>query len=144
MKKTVARVKLRVAAGKVSPTPAIASSLGPKGVNLMQFCKKCNEVTANCPPGQLVRAMVSLFEDKTFDINIKGTPVSDIIKSAVNVTKGASAPGKQSVGIINYNKLEELAKNNMGFMNTRDISAAVRMLEGTAKSMGLKIEGSAA
>jgi large subunit ribosomal protein L11 len=136
----IAKLNLRVLAGKASPTPSIASSLGPKGVNLMQFCKACNDLTKDLTPGELVRVIIKIFKDKTFTIKVRGRSSTDVIKSILNITKGSSAPGKEIINSISTIKLMEIVQESMKFMNTRNIDCAAKILEGKLKSMGISID----
>ncbi|AHX11580.1 ribosomal L11, N-terminal domain protein [Neorickettsia helminthoeca str. Oregon] len=140
MKKVVARLKLRVPAGKASPTPAIASSLGPKGINLMKFCQACNELTGSYGSGN-VRVRVLLYHDKTFDVQVKGRSSTDVVKSFLQFEKGSSAPGKDILAYIDREKISEMAQELMSSMNTRDFNAAMRTVVGKVSSMGIKISG---
>ncbi|ABD46068.1 50S ribosomal protein L11 [Neorickettsia sennetsu] len=139
MKKVVARLKLRVPAGKASPTPAIASSLGPKGVNLMKFCQACNELTGALAGNIRVRVLV--YQDKTFDVVVRGKNSTDVIKSFLQFSKGSAAPGKSFVASVGQSKISEIARELIGCMNTRNFDAAVRMVTGKVASMGIKVSG---
>lgn len=140
MKEVVAKLKLKVPAGKASPTPAIASSLGPKGVNLMKFCQACNELTASFGSGD-VRVRVLLYQDKTFDVVVRGKISTNVIKDFLKLGKGSSAPGKDFISSIGRGEVDEMAKELMCYMNTRDFDAAVRTVMGKVASMGIKVSG---
>jgi len=141
-KKKLTDVKLIVAAGKANPAPPVGTALGPRGVNIMNFCKQFNEETAKLglEVGSRVPVVISIYEDKTFTFVIKTPPASDLIKKIAGVKKGSSATKKESyVGEITLEQCAEIAKIKMLDLNTDNLAAAVSMIAGSAESMGLKV-----
>ncbi|MEQ8201295.1 MAG: 50S ribosomal protein L11 [Syntrophomonadaceae bacterium] len=137
-KKVKGKVKLQIAAGKATPAPPVGPALGQHGVNIMGFCKEYNAKTAN-QTGYIVPVEITIYEDRSFTFEIKSPPASDLLKKAANVEKGSSDPNKKQVGKISRAKLVEIAEAKKADLNAADIDAAVRMIEGTARSMGLAI-----
>ena len=137
-KRVKAVVKLQIPAGKANPAPPIGTALGPQGVNIMQFCKEYNERTAN-QVGMVIPADITIYEDRSFTFITKTPPVPDLLKTAAGVEKGSSTPNKEKVGSINREKLREIAELKMKDLNVIDIEGAERMVEGTARSMGITI-----
>lgn len=142
-KKKIADVKLMIPAGKANPAPPIGTALGPRGVNIMNFCKQFNEQTNNTgiEIGSRVSVVISVYEDKSFSFLIKTPPVSDLIKTIVGIKKGSKATKKEAnIGEITLDQCVEVAKKKIIDLNTDDIKAATRMIIGSAESMGLKIK----
>ncbi len=137
-KKVKGKVKLQIAAGKATPAPPVGPALGQHGVNIMGFCKEYNAKTAN-QTGYIVPVEITIYEDRSFTFEIKSPPASDLLKKAANVEKGSSDPNKKQVGKISRTKVVEIAEAKKADLNAADIDAAVRMIEGTARSMGLVI-----
>ena len=137
-KRVKAVVKLQIPAGKANPAPPIGTALGPQGVNIMQFCKEYNERTAN-QVGMVIPAEITIYEDRSFTFITKTPPVPDLLKTAAGVEKGSSTPNKEKVGSISREKLREIAELKMKDLNVIDIEGAERMVEGTARSMGITI-----
>ena len=131
-------VKLQIPAGKANPAPPIGTALGPQGVNIMQFCKEYNERTAN-QVGMVIPAEITIYEDRSFTFITKTPPVPDLLKTAAGIEKGAATPNKTQVGSISREKLREIAEMKMKDLNVIDIEGAERMVEGTARSMGITI-----
>jgi len=131
-------VKLQIPAGKANPAPPIGTALGPQGVNIMQFCKEYNERTAN-QVGMVIPAEITIYEDRSFTFITKTPPVPDLLKTAAGIEKGAATPNKTKVGSISREKLREIAELKMKDLNVIDIEGAERMVEGTARSMGITI-----
>jgi large subunit ribosomal protein L11 len=131
-------VKLQIPAGKANPAPPIGTALGPQGVNIMAFVKEYNERTAN-QVGMIIPAEVTIYEDRSFTFITKTPPVTDLLKRAAGVEKGAATPGKSKVGTIDRAKVREIAETKMKDLNVIDIEGAERMVEGTARSMGIDI-----
>ncbi len=136
-KKVKGKVKLQIAAGKATPAPPVGPALGQHGVNIMGFCKEYNAKTAN-QTGYIVPVEITIYEDRSFTFEIKSPPASDLLKKAANVEKG-TGDNKKKVGKITRAKLVEIAEMKKADLNAADIDAAVRMIEGTARSMGLVI-----
>jgi len=137
-KEVVAVVKLQLPAGQASPAPPVGPTLSPHGINLMQFVKQFNDATRD-KMGLIIPVVITIYKDRTFDLEFKTPPASVLLKKAAGVEKGASEPGKQVVGTVKRSQVVEIAKQKMPDLNTTDIDAAVRMIEGTARSMGIKI-----
>jgi large subunit ribosomal protein L11 len=138
----VSSLNLRVIAGKASPSPAIASSLGPKGVNLMQFCKACNDASASFNQGEQIRVKINIFKDKTFKLQLCGPSSTDIIKSFLKVKKFSSSPGKDIVHYMDQADVNEICKKLLPYMNTRSHESAFKMVVGKLKSMGVQLRNS--
>ncbi len=137
-KEVVAVVKLQLSAGQASPAPPVGPTLSPYGINLMQFVKQFNDATRD-KMGLIIPVVITIYKDRTFDLEFKTPPASVLLKKAAGVEKGASEPGKQVVGTVKRSQVVEIAKQKMPDLNTTDLDAAVRMIEGTARSMGIKI-----
>jgi large subunit ribosomal protein L11 len=137
-KRVKAVVKLQIPAGKANPAPPIGTALGPQGVNIMAFCKEYNERTAN-QVGMIIPAEITIYEDRSFTFITKTPPVPDLLKTAAGVEKGSATPNKTKVGSISREKLREIAELKMKDLNVIDIEGAERMVEGTARSMGITI-----
>jgi large subunit ribosomal protein L11 len=137
-KKVKAIVKLQIPAGKATPAQPIGPALGQHGLNIMQFCKEYNERTANMA-GSIVPAVITVFEDRTFTFITKTPPAADLLKKAASVDKGAGTPNKTKVGSITRQQLREIAETKMKDLNATDIEGAERIIEGTARSMGITV-----
>src|SRR5215813_9142763 len=137
-KKITGYIKLQVTAGKANPAPPIGTALGPQGVNIMAFCKEYNERTAN-QVGMVIPAEITIYEDRSFTFITKTPPVPDLLKTAAGVEKGAATPNRTKVGSISREQLREIAELKMKDLNVIDIEGAERMVEGTARSMGITI-----
>ncbi|MBZ8179739.1 MAG: 50S ribosomal protein L11 [Oscillatoria sp. PMC 1051.18] len=138
-KKVVALIKLALPAGKANPAPPVGPALGQHGVNIMAFCKEYNAKTAD-QAGMVIPVEISVFEDRSFTFILKTPPASVLIRKAAGVEKGASEPNKQNVGKITRDQLREIAQTKMPDLNANDIEAAMKIVAGTAKNMGVKIE----
>ena len=140
-KKIVGFIKVQVPAGKANPSPPIAPALGQRGPNTMEFCKAVNAQTQGVEPGLPLPVVITAFTDKSFTFMIKTPPATVLIKKAVKLDKGPANPLKTKVGKITRAQLEEIAKTKLKDMNAADIDAAVRTLAGSARSMGVTVEG---
>ena len=140
-KKIVGFVKLQVPAGKANPSPPIGPALGQRGLNIMEFCKAFNAQTQGVEPGLPLPVVITAFADKSFTFIIKTPPATVLIKKAVKLDKGSSNPLKNKVGKITRAQLEEIANTKLKDMNAADVDAAVRTLAGSARSMGVIVEG---
>jgi len=138
-KKVMATVKLLVPPGKATPAPPVGPALGQHGLNIMDFCRKFNDATKGMPEDLLLRVVVTIYANRTFDFEVKSPPTSVLIKRAVNIAKGSSNPGRESVGTITKKQLEEIAKQKMVDLNTNGIEGAIKIVAGTARSMGIQI-----
>ena len=140
-KKIVGFIKLQVPAGKANPSPPIGPALGQRGLNIMEFCKAFNAQTQGVEPGLPLPVVITAFADKSFTFIIKTPPATVLIKKAIKLDKGSSNPLKNKVGKITRAQLEEIANTKLKDMNASDIDAAVRTLAGSARSMGVIVEG---
>ena len=140
-KKIVGFIKLQVPAGKANPSPPIGPALGQRGLNIMEFCKAFNAQTQGVEPGLPLPVVITAFADKSFTFIIKTPPATVLIKKAVKLEKGSSTPHNNKVGKITRAQLEEIAKTKMKDMNAASLEAAVRTLAGSARSMGVNVEG---
>lgn len=140
-KKIVGFIKLQVPAGKANPSPPIGPALGQRGLNIMEFCKAFNAQTQGVEPGLPLPVVITAFADKSFTFIIKTPPATVLIKKAIKLDKGSSNPLKTKVGKITRAQLEEIANTKLKDMNAADVDAAVRTLAGSARSMGVIVEG---
>ncbi|WP_150464131.1 50S ribosomal protein L11 [Francisella sp. XLW-1] len=140
-KKIEAIIKLQVAAGKANPSPPIGPALGQHGVNIMGFCKEFNAKTQGMEPGMPIPVEISVYGDRSFTFEMKTPPASYLIKKAIKVKSGSSNPSKDFIGTITREQLEEIAKVKDPDLTAADVNAAVRIIAGSARSMGVKVEG---
>ena len=140
-KKVVATIELMLPAQQASPAPPVGPALGQHGVNIMEFVKQFNAASREYEPGTVLPVVITVYQDRSFTFILKTPPVSYLLKKAAGVEKGSSDPKRTKVGKITLKQLEEIAKMKMKDMNTRDLKAAMRTVAGTAKSMGIEIEG---
>ena len=134
----LAQVKLQIAAGQANPAPPVGPALGQHGVNIMEFCKAFNEKTAQ-EQGMIIPVVLTVYKDRSFSFITKTPPAAVLIKKAINVEKGSGEPNKEKVGEITKKQVEEIAKIKLKDLNARDIEAAMKIIEGTAKSLGIKV-----
>ena len=140
-KKIVGFIKLQVPAGKANPSPPIGPALGQRGLNIMEFCKAFNAQTQGVEPGLPLPVVITAFADKSFTFVIKTPPATVLIKKAIKLDKGSSNALSTKVGKITRAQLEEIAKTKLKAMNAASVDAAVRTLAGSARSMGVTVEG---
>ncbi|AOW14999.1 50S ribosomal protein L11 [Hydrogenophaga crassostreae] len=140
-KKIVGFIKLQVPAGKANPSPPIGPALGQRGLNIMEFCKAFNAQTQGLEPGMPIPVTITAFADKSFTFKMGTPPATYMIKKAIKLDKGSSVPNKQKVGKITREQLEEICKTKMKDMTAADMDAAVRTIAGSARSMGVIVEG---
>ncbi|MBX9610097.1 MAG: 50S ribosomal protein L11 [Burkholderiales bacterium] len=140
-KKIVGFVKLQVPAGKANPSPPIGPALGQRGLNIMEFCKAFNAQTQGVEPGLPLPVVITAYADKSFTFIIKTPPATVLIKKAVKIEKGSPTPHNNKVGKITRAQLEEIAKTKFKDMNAANVDAAIRTLAGSARSMGITVEG---
>ena len=138
-KKILGYVKLQVAAGSATPTPPIGPALGQRGVNIMGFCKEFNARTADVPKGTPLPTVITVYQDKSFTFVTKTPPATFFLKEAAGVKSGSGKVGRETVGKITRAQLREIAEKKMKDLNANDIEAAARIIEGSAKAMGLKV-----
>jgi len=137
-KKVMTQIKLQVAAGKANPSPPIGPALGQHGVNIMDFCKAFNARTSN-EEGMIIPVVITVFQDRSFTFITKTPPAAILLKKAAKIAKGAGDPKRNKVGQVTRQQVEEIASQKMIDLNTRDLDAACRIIEGTARSMGLEV-----
>jgi large subunit ribosomal protein L11 len=140
-KKIVGFIKLQVPAGKANPSPPIGPALGQRGLNIMEFCKAFNAQTQGVEPGLPLPVVITAFADKSFTFIIKTPPAATLIKKSIKIDKASTKPGLEKVGKITRAQLEEIAKTKMKDLTAADLDAAVRTIAGTARSMGVNVEG---
>jgi large subunit ribosomal protein L11 len=140
-KKIVGYVKLQVPAGSATPSPPIGPALGQRGLNIMEFCKAFNAATQEMEKGSPIPVVITAYADKSFTFEMKSPPVSYFIKKAVNLKSGSKLPGKESAGTITVAQLRDIAGKKMKDLNADNIDAAVSMIAGSARSMGIQVEG---
>jgi large subunit ribosomal protein L11 len=141
-KKITANVKLQIPAGKATPAPPVGTALGPQGVNIMEFCKAFNAKTsAKDQEGLIIPVVITIFSDRSFTFITKTPPAAVLIRRAIGAPKGSGEPNREKVGQITRAQLEEIAKTKMPDLNAVDLDAAVRMIAGTARSMGVVVVG---
>jgi large subunit ribosomal protein L11 len=139
-KKKVAEIKLQIPAGQANPAPPVGPALGQHGVNIMQFCKDYNAQTQDML-GQVVPVLITIYSDRTFTFVLKTPPASELLKKAAGVVKGSSSPRKDKVGKVTAAQVEEIAKAKMPDINAVDMAGAIKIIEGTARSMGIEVAG---
>jgi len=137
-KKIKAVLKLQIEAGKATPAPPIGPALGQHGINIQEFVTKYNDKTRD-QIGNVIPCILTIYEDRTFRIELKTSPVADMIKKAINLPKGSARANLEKVGKISRSKLKEIAERKMADLNTTKLDSAIRIVEGTAKSMGLEV-----
>ena len=138
-KKIKTVIKLQLSAGEASPAPPVGPALGQYGVNIMAFCKEYNERTAS-QAGSIVPAEITIYEDRSFTFVLKTPPAADLLRRALNVEKGSGMPNVDKVGKLPRERIRQIAEIKMKDLNAADIEGAMRMIEGTARSMGIEIE----
>jgi large subunit ribosomal protein L11 len=137
-KKVIAQIKLQVVAGKANPSPPIGPALGQQGVNIMDFCKAFNARTAN-DEGLIIPVVITVYQDRTFTFITKTPPAAVLLKKAAKIAKGAGDPKRERAGKVTKQQIEEIAKQKMVDLNAYDLNAACKIVEGTARSMGIEI-----
>jgi len=137
-KKVMAQIKLQVPAGKANPSPPIGPALGQHGVNIMDFCKAFNARTAN-DAGSIIPVVITVFQDRTFSFITKTPPASMLLRKAANIAKGSGEPNRNKVGKVTRDQLVEIATIKMEDLNANDVDAAVNIIAGTARSMGIEV-----
>jgi len=139
-KEVTSQIKLQIPAGKANPAPPVGPSLGQHGVNIMEFCKQFNAKTQK-QEGSIIPVVISVYKDRSFSFIMKTPPASDLLKKAAGIIKGSGIPHKNKVGKITRAQLEEIAKLKVEDLNASDIPAAMHVIAGTARSMGITVEG---
>jgi large subunit ribosomal protein L11 len=140
MKEIAAIVKLQIRGGQANPAPPIGPALGSKGVNIMEFCKQFNARTQD-KQGELLPVVITIYKDKSFEFVIKTPPAAELLKKAAKIEKGSPEPNRKKVGKVTWQQIREIAEKKMPDLNCYTLEAAMNMIAGTARSMGLVIEG---
>jgi large subunit ribosomal protein L11 len=138
-KKVKTIVKLQLPAGKATPAPPVGTGLGPHGINIQDFCTKFNAQT-KAKAGDIIPAEITIFEDRTYKFVLKTPPAAELLKKAAGIQKGSGQQLKQKVGKVTKKQIEEIAKIKMPDLNARDLAGAMRIVEGTARNMGITVE----
>jgi large subunit ribosomal protein L11 len=140
-KKVAGQLKLQVPAGKANPSPPVGPALGQRGINIMEFCKAFNARTQELEVGQPTPVIITYFTDKSFQMEIKTPPASFLLKKAAKITSASKAPGKTVAGSVTMAQLREIAQAKMKDLNANDVEAAMLIIAGSAKSMGIEVKG---
>ena len=138
-KKVIGLIKLQIEAGKATPAPPVGPALGQHGVNIMGFVKEYNERTASLT-GAIVPVEITVFEDRSFDFIVKSPPASDLLRKAAGIQKGSGSPLAEKVATISVDQVREIAETKINDLNAADIDGAIRIIEGTARSMGIQVQ----
>jgi large subunit ribosomal protein L11 len=139
-KKVKGIIKLQIPAGGANPAPPVGPALGQHGVNIMEFCKAFNERTASQEPGMLIPVVITVYQDRSFAFVTKVPPVAALLKKAAGIAKASGEPNKTKVAKVSKKQVREIAEKKMADLNANDMEGAVKMVEGTARSMGIEIE----
>jgi len=140
-KKIVGFIKLQIPAGKANPSPPVGPALGQRGLNIMEFCKAFNAQTQSMEPGLMLPVVITAFADKSFTFILKTPPATVLIKKALKLEKGSAKPHQDKVGMLTRVQIEEIAKTKMKDLNAASLDAAVKIIAGSARSMGVTVEG---
>lgn len=132
-------LKIQIPAGQANPAPPVGTALGPHGLNLQDFCSRFNEATKD-KTGNIIPAEVTIYTDRTFEFKLKTPPAADLLKKATGIEKGSGVPQKDKVGKVTKKQIQEIAEIKMEDLNADDVDAAMKMIEGTARNMGIEIE----
>lgn len=138
-KEVMGLIKLQIPAGQATPSPPVGPALGQHGVNIMEFCKSFNSKTQG-QEGSIIPVVIEVYKDRSFSFITKSPPASALLKQAAGIAKGSSNPSKESVGKVTEEQVREIAKIKMEDLNAEDVDAAMQIIRGSAKSMGLKVE----
>lgn len=139
-KRVKTQIKLQIPAGAANPAPPVGPALGQHGVNIMEFCNQFNTRTKSMEAGMIIPAVITIFEDRSFSFILKMPPVSALLKKAVGIAKASGTPNKNKVGKVTKKQVMEIAKQKMPDLNANDVEAAMNIVEGTARSMGIEVE----
>ena len=140
-KKLVGQLKLQVPAGQANPSPPVGPALGQRGINIMEFCKAFNAKTAEMEQGAPCPTIISYFQDKSFTMDIKTPPASYYLKKAAKVKSGAKTPSRETIGTVSVAQVREIAEAKMKDLSANDVDAAMKIILGSAKSMGIEVKG---
>ncbi|MGB9847881.1 MAG: 50S ribosomal protein L11 [Minisyncoccia bacterium] len=138
MKKIKAQIKLQIPAGQANPAPPVGTALGPQGINIGEFCQRFNEATKD-KMGSIIPVEITIYEDRTYEFKLKTPPASDLLKKAAGISKGSGEPNRKKVGKVTRAQIREIAEIKMPDLNATDIEAAMKMIEGTARNMGIEV-----
>ncbi len=138
-KKIAGYIKLEIKAGQANPSPPVGPALGQRGLNIMEFCKAFNAATQNIEPGTPTPVIITAFTDRSFTFETKTPPASYFLRKALNIQKGGSAPGRETIGKVTKAQLREIAEAKMVDLNANDVDAAMNIIAGSARSMGLEV-----
>ncbi len=138
-KKVTGLIKLQIPAGQANPAPPVGPALGQQGVNIMEFCKAFNAAT-QAQAGIVIPVVITVYQDKSFTFVTKSPPAASLLKKAAGIAKGSPMPNRDKVGTVSREQVEDIAKTKLNDLNATDLSHAMRMIEGTARSMGIKVE----
>jgi large subunit ribosomal protein L11 len=138
-KEVVARIKLQIAAGQASPAPPVGPALGQHSVNIMDFVRQFNEKTRGMEEGSIIPVVITVYKDKSFVFELKTPPASYLLKKAAGIAKGSGAPNKEKVGKVTRKQIEDIARVKLPDLNANDLEAAKKIIEGTARNMGLEV-----
>lgn len=139
-KRVTAMIKLQVPAGKATPAPPVGPALGPHGVSAPQFVQQFNDITKKIEPGLIIPVVITVYHDRTFSFITKTPPAAVLIKKAINLEKGSPESNKEKVGTITRAQLQDIAEQKMPDLNANDVEAAMKIIAGTARSMGVEVE----
>jgi len=140
-KKVIGQLKLQVPAGKANPSPPVGPALGQRGLNIMQFCKDFNARTQEMEPGAPIPTIITYYQDKSFSLELKTAPASFYLKKAAKVQSGSKTPGRDTVATVTVAQVKEIAQAKMKDLNANDIDAAMQIILGSARSMGIEVKG---
>ncbi|WP_111430930.1 50S ribosomal protein L11 [Rhodobacteraceae bacterium DSL-40] len=140
-KKVAGQLKLQVPAGKANPSPPVGPALGQRGINIMEFCKAFNARTQEMEPGSPTPVIITYYTDKSFSMEVKTPPASFLLKKAAKLKSGSKTPGKASAGSVTIKQVREIAEAKMKDLNANDIEAAMQIIAGSARSMGIEVKG---
>lgn len=140
-KKLAGTMKLQVPAGKANPSPPVGPALGQRGINIMEFCKAFNARTQDLEPGAPCPTIITYYQDKSFTMDIKTSPASYYLRKAAKLESGAALPGRETVGSVSSKQVREIAEAKMKDLNANDIDAAMKIILGSARSMGIEVKG---
>lgn len=138
-KKIKTQIKLQIPAGQANPAPPVGPALGQHGVNIMQFCNEFNAKTKNMEQGMLIPVVITVYEDRSFSFVLKTPPVSALLKKIAGLAKASGKPGSQTIATVTKSQIREIAKLKLPDLNTTDLDAAIKIVEGTARSMGIEV-----
>ena len=140
-KKVIGQLKLQVPAGKANPSPPVGPALGQRGINIMQFCKDFNARTQEMEPGAPTPVIITYYQDKSFTMEIKTPPASHFLKKAAKVNSGSKTPGRTTAGSVTVKQVREIAEAKMKDLSANDVEAAMQIILGSARSMGIEVKG---